>query len=43
VAQALDRKQSAMSRIERCENLYVSTLRDDVYALGDELTLIPSV
>jgi transcriptional regulator with XRE-family HTH domain len=42
VAQALDREQSAVSKLERREDMYVSTLREYVRALGGELKLVAS-
>lgn len=42
VAQAMDREQAAISRLERREDMYISTLREYVRALGGELKLVAS-
>ena len=40
VAQALDKDQSGVSKLERREDMYISTLRAYVQALGGELKLV---
>jgi len=42
VAQAMSVEQAAVSKIERREDMYVSTLREYVKALGGELKLVAS-
>lgn len=42
VAQAMSVEQAAVSKLERREDMYVSTLRDYVKALGGELKLVAS-
>ncbi len=37
VAQAMDTQQSAVSKLERREDMYLSTLREYIEALGGEL------
>ena len=42
VAMAMDIEQASVSKIERREDMYVSTLREYVKALGGELKLVAS-
>ena len=42
VAQAMDTQQAAVSKLERREDMYLSTLREYVEALGGELKLVAS-
>lgn len=42
VAKAMSVEQAAVSKMERREDMYVSTLRDYVRALGGELKLVAS-
>lgn len=42
VAQAMDTGQATVSRLERREDMYLSTLREYVEALGGELKLVAS-
>lgn len=42
VAQVLSVEQNAVSKLERREDMFVSTLRDYVKALGGELHLVAS-
>lgn len=42
VAKAMEVEQAAVSKLERREDMYVSTLRQYVHALGGELKLIAS-
>ena len=42
VAQALGVEQAAVSKLERRDDMYVSTLRQYVQALGGELKLVAS-
>jgi transcriptional regulator with XRE-family HTH domain len=40
VAQAMDVEQTAVSKLEHREDMYISTLREYVKALGGELKLV---
>jgi transcriptional regulator with XRE-family HTH domain len=42
VAKAMNVEQAAVSKLERREDMYVSTLREYVKALGGELKLVAS-
>lgn len=42
VARSMSVEQAAISRLERREDMYVSTLRDYIRALGGELKLVAS-
>lgn len=42
VARAMSVEQAAVSKLERREDMYVSTLREYVKALGGELKLVAS-
>ena len=42
VARSMSVEQAAISRLERREDMYVSTLRDYIGALGGELKLVAS-
>ena len=42
VAKAMNVEQAAVSKLERREDMYVSTLREYVKALGGELRLVAS-
>ena len=42
IAVAMDVEQAAISKLERREDMYVSTLREYVKALGGELKLVAS-
>jgi len=42
VAQAMSVEQAAVSKLERRDDMYVSTLREYVKALGGELKLVAS-
>lgn len=42
VARAMNVEQAAISKLERREDMYVSTLREYVRALGGELRLVAS-
>jgi len=42
VAKAMSVEQAAVSKLERLEDMYLSTLRDYVKALGGELKLVAS-
>ncbi len=42
VARAMNIEQAAVSKLERREDMYLSTLRDYVRALGGELKLVAS-
>lgn len=42
VAQALSVEQTAVSKLERREDMFVSTLRDYIKALGGELRMVAS-
>ncbi|MBI5784339.1 MAG: XRE family transcriptional regulator [Rhodocyclales bacterium] len=42
VAKAMNVEQAAISKLERREDMYVSTLREYVKALGGELKLVAS-
>ena len=42
VARGMNVEQAAVSKLERREDMYVSTLRDYVKALGGELKLVAS-
>lgn len=42
VARAMNIEQGAVSKLERREDMYLSTLRDYVRALGGELKLVAS-
>ncbi|MGO4380642.1 helix-turn-helix domain-containing protein [Pseudoduganella sp. RAF53_2] len=42
VAKAMSVEQAAVSKLERREDMYISTLRDYVRALGGELKLVAS-
>lgn len=42
VAKAMSVEQAAVSKLERREDMYLSTLRDYVKALGGELKLVAS-
>lgn len=42
VAKVMNVEQAAVSKLERREDMYVSTLRDYVKALGGELKLVAS-
>ncbi|BDP42261.1 transcriptional regulator [Deinococcus aetherius] len=42
VAQAMDTQQAAVSKLERREDMYLSTLREYIEALGGELKLVAS-
>jgi transcriptional regulator with XRE-family HTH domain len=42
VARAMNVEQAAVSKLERREDMYVSTLREYVKALGGELKLVAS-
>ena len=42
VARAMNVEQAAVSKLERREDMYVSTLREYVRALGGELKLVAS-
>lgn len=42
VAQALSVEQTAVSKLERREDMFVSTLRDYIKALGGELHMVAS-
>jgi DNA-binding Xre family transcriptional regulator len=42
VAKAMNIEQAAVSKLERREDMYVSTLREYVKALGGELKLVAS-
>lgn len=42
IATAMDVEQAAISKLERREDMYVSTLREYVKALGGELKLVAS-
>jgi transcriptional regulator with XRE-family HTH domain len=42
VAAAMKVEQAAVSKLERREDMYVSTLREYVHALGGELKLVAS-
>lgn len=42
VAQAMQTEQAAVSKLEHREDMYLSTLRDYVRALGGELKLVAS-
>jgi transcriptional regulator with XRE-family HTH domain len=42
VAEAMNVEQAAVSKLERREDMYVSTLREYVKALGGELKLVAS-
>ena len=42
VARAMNLEQASISKIERREDMYVSTLRQYVHALGGELKLVAS-
>lgn len=42
VAQAMDTHQAAISKLERRDDMYLSTLREYVEALGGELKLVAS-
>ena len=43
VARAMNVEQASISKLERREDMYVSTLREYVRALGGELRLVASV
>jgi transcriptional regulator with XRE-family HTH domain len=42
VAQAMETQQAAISKLERREDMYLSTLREYVEALGGELKMVAS-
>lgn len=42
VARAMDTQQAAVSKLERREDMYLSTLREYIEALGGELKLVAS-
>lgn len=42
VAQAMETQQAAVSKLERREDMYLSTLREYIEALGGELKLVAS-
>jgi DNA-binding Xre family transcriptional regulator len=42
VAQAMETQQAAVSKLERREDMYLSTLREYVEALGGKLKLVAS-